>query len=65
MGDFENGQIPTQRRDRVQLLKTHRGYLKKQDQNPASARAVKQPGLSDAYPPSTKSIKELQIVSLR
>lgn len=50
----ETGLVPTQRKDKAQLLRTHRAYLKKQDQNPGTARAVKQPGLSDAYPPSTK-----------
>lgn len=57
------GKIPTQRRDKAKLLGTHRAYLKKQDQNPGTARAVKQPGAAEAYPPSTTSIRDLEIVS--
>lgn len=56
-------QLPMQRKEKGQLLKIHRAHLKKQDQNPETARAVKQPVASQAYPPSTKSIRDLEIVS--
>lgn len=58
------GQLPAKRKEKAGLLKTHGGFLKKQAQNPRAPRAVKQPGAADAYPPSTKALADLDIVSL-
>lgn len=58
------GQLPAKRKEKALLLKTHGAYLKKQAQNPRAPRAVKQPGASEAYPPSTKAIADLEIVRL-
>ncbi|KAK4167213.1 SET and MYND domain-containing protein 4 [Cladorrhinum sp. PSN259] len=47
-----------------QLLKTHNSHLKKQENLPDAPRPVKQPVLSEAYPASTKSIREVDIIPL-
>lgn len=57
------GSVPPRRLTKEQLAKTHNQHLKKQDLSPDAPRPVKQPILSEAYPASTKSIKELDIVS--
>ncbi|KAL2271351.1 hypothetical protein VTJ83DRAFT_722 [Remersonia thermophila] len=47
-----------------ELLQTHQTYLKTQDDSPNAPRPVKQPILSEAYPASTKSIRDLEIIPL-
>lgn len=59
------GQLPAKRREKARLLSTHGAFLKKQAQNPRAPRAVKQPGASESYPPSTKALADLNIVSGR
>ena len=58
------GTIPTKKLTKEQLFKTHEGHIKKQNaaQAPNGPRAVKQPNLAEAYPASTKSIRDLEIV---
>ncbi|KXX79429.1 SET and MYND domain-containing protein 4 [Madurella mycetomatis] len=58
------GAVPTRRPTREELINTHKTHLKKQDNSPNAPRPVKQPILSDAYPASTKSIRELEIIPL-
>jgi hypothetical protein len=55
--------VTFKRLTKEELLKTHQAYLKTQDNSPDAPRPVKQPILSEAYPASTKSIRELEIVS--
>lgn len=57
------GTAPTRRPTKEELINTHKTHLKKQDNSPDAPRPVKQPILSDAYPASTKSIRELEIVT--
>ncbi len=54
--------LPTGKLTREQLVRTHRSHLKKQDRAPDAPRPVKQPDMSEAYPPSTRSIRDLEIV---
>ncbi|KAK3309870.1 uncharacterized protein B0T15DRAFT_16507 [Chaetomium strumarium] len=56
--------VPASRPSKEKLVKTHQAHLKKQASSPNAPRPVKQPILSDAYPPSTKSIRELEIIPL-
>ncbi|KAL2021602.1 hypothetical protein VTK56DRAFT_6955 [Thermocarpiscus australiensis] len=58
------GAVPVRRLTKEELVKTHRTYLKKQDNSPDAPRPVKQPIMSEAYPASTKSIRELDIIPL-
>jgi hypothetical protein len=58
------GVLPKRRLTKEELTKTHSTHLKKQDNSPHAPRPVKQPVMSDAYPASSKSIRELEIVSL-
>ncbi|KAK5651508.1 hypothetical protein OQA88_11962 [Cercophora sp. LCS_1] len=58
------GSLPPRRLTKEELAKTHKVHLKKQDLSPNTPRPVKQPVMSEAYPASTKSIRELEIVSL-
>lgn len=58
------GRVPPRKLTREELLKTHRAHVKKQDLAPDAPRPVKQPIMADAYPACTKSLKELEIVSL-
>jgi hypothetical protein len=58
------GPTPPRRLTKEELVKTHSTHLKKQDSSPNAPRPVKQPIMSEAYPASTKSIRELEIVSL-
>lgn len=58
------GTVPPKRLTKDELVKTHAVYLKKQSNSPNAPRAVKQPVMSEAYPASTKSIRDLEIVSL-
>lgn len=55
------GAVP-KRLTKDELVKTHQIHLQKQTDSPHAARPVKQPILSEAYPASTKSISELEIV---
>ena len=57
------GALPKRRLTKEELTKTHSTHLKKQDNSPHAPRPVKQPVMSDAYPASSKSIRELEIVS--
>jgi hypothetical protein len=57
------GRVPARRLTKDELVNTHKTYLKKQDNSPNAPRPVKQPLLSEAYPASTKSIRELDIVN--
>lgn len=61
------GTIPTKKLTKEQLFKTHEGHLQKQNatQTPNGPRPVKQPNLAEAYPASTKSIRDLEIVCRR
>ncbi|KAK4231119.1 SET and MYND domain-containing protein 4 [Podospora fimiseda] len=48
-----------------QILKTHNAHLKKQENMPSTApRPVKQPVMTEAYPASTKSIRDVEIIPL-
>ncbi|KAK1778009.1 hypothetical protein QBC45DRAFT_452057 [Copromyces sp. CBS 386.78] len=60
------GTIPTKKLTKEQLFKTHEGHIKTQNatQTPNGPRAVKQPNLAEAYPASTKSIKDVEIIPL-
>ncbi len=55
--------VPVRRLGKEELVNTHKTYLEKQDNSPHAPRAVKQPVLEEAYPASTKSIKDLEIVN--
>ena len=55
--------LPTVRLTREQLMKRHRSHLKKQDTSDEGPRPVKQPIMSEAYPASSRSIRDLEIVS--
>jgi hypothetical protein len=57
------GLAPPRRLTKEELVKTHSTHLKKQDSSPNAPRPVKQPIMSEAYPASTKPIRELEIVS--
>lgn len=57
------GKVPPQKHTKAELLKTHNAHVKKQDLAPNAPRPVKQPVMADAYPASTKSIKDVEIVS--
>jgi hypothetical protein len=59
-----NGAVPARRLTKEQLLETHKGHLKKQDLAPNAPRPVKQPILTEAYPASTKSIRDVELVSV-
>ncbi|SPQ18407.1 b948e930-a345-4c23-a8e7-80127fed34cc [Thermothielavioides terrestris] len=59
-----NGAVPARRLTKEELVKTHATHLKKQNTSPNAPRPVKQPVMSDAYPASTKSIRELEIIPL-
>lgn len=58
------GTIPTKKLTKEQLFKTHEKHIKEQNatQTPNGPRPVKQPNLAEAYPASTKSIRDLEIV---
>jgi hypothetical protein len=56
------GALPVRRLSKDELVNTHKTHLEKQDNSPNAPRAVKQPIMSDAYPASTKSIRDLEIV---
>lgn len=56
------GALPPRRLTKEELTKTHKSHLKKQDLSPDAPRPVKQPIMSEAYPASTKSIREVEIV---
>lgn len=58
------GTIPTKKLTKEQLFKTHEEHIKQQNatQTPNGPRPVKQPNLAEAYPASTKSIRDLEIV---
>jgi len=56
--------LPPKRLTKEELLKTHKSHLKKQDLSPDGPRPVKQPVMAEAYPASTKSIREVDIVIL-
>ena len=56
------GAVPARRVTKEQLLKTHKTHLQKQDLSPNAPRPVKQPILSEAYPASIKSIRDVEIV---
>jgi len=58
------GTVPSRRLTKDELIKSHNAHLKKQKNAPNAPRAVKQPVMSEAYPASTKSIRELEIVNL-
>jgi hypothetical protein len=57
------GAAPARRLTKEELVNTHKTHLEKQNNSPHAPRAVKQPVMSDAYPASTKSIRELEIVN--
>ncbi|KAK3488611.1 hypothetical protein B0T13DRAFT_514986 [Neurospora crassa] len=60
------GTIPTKKLTKEQLFKTHAEHIKQQNatQTPNGPRPVKQPNLAEAYPASTKSIRDLEIIPL-
>ncbi|KAK1757818.1 SET and MYND domain-containing protein 4 [Echria macrotheca] len=58
------GALPPRRLTKEELLKTHKAYLKKQDLTPDAPRPVKQPVMAEAYPASTKSIRDVEIIPL-
>jgi hypothetical protein len=53
---------PPRRLSKEELMQTHKSHLKKQELNPNAPRPVKQPLLSEAYPASTQSIHDLELV---
>ncbi|KAK4193215.1 hypothetical protein QBC35DRAFT_519407 [Podospora australis] len=55
---------PRKRPTKEELLKTHNTHIKKQETAPNAPRPVKQPILSEAYPASTKSIRDVEIIPL-
>ena len=55
---------PVRRLGKEELVNTHKAHLEKQDNSPHAPRAVKQPVLEEAYPASTKSIRDLEIVNI-
>jgi hypothetical protein len=61
--DSLRGSVPPKRLTKEELLRTHKSHLQKQDLAPDAPRPVKQPFLEQAYPASTKSIRDLEIVS--
>ncbi|KAH6619341.1 hypothetical protein B0J18DRAFT_241684 [Chaetomium sp. MPI-SDFR-AT-0129] len=56
--------VPPRRLTKEALAATHNAHLKKQSTSTLAPRPVKQPVLADAYPASTKSIRELEIIPL-
>ncbi|KAL2199451.1 hypothetical protein P885DRAFT_31246 [Corynascus similis CBS 632.67] len=58
------GTVPSRRLTKDELIKSHNAHLKKQNNAPNAPRAVKQPVMSEAYPASTMSIRELEIIPL-
>jgi len=58
------GNVPPRKLTRKELLKTHKKHVEKQDRAPNAPRPVKQPFMHQAYPASTKSIRDLEIVCL-
>ncbi|KAK0630223.1 hypothetical protein B0T17DRAFT_488123 [Bombardia bombarda] len=62
--DCVAGGIPPQRLSKEELTKTHKTHLKNQDLSPDAPRPVKQPIMAEAYPASTKSIREVEIIPL-
>ncbi|OIW23927.1 SET domain-containing protein [Coniochaeta ligniaria NRRL 30616] len=58
------GKLPPRRLAKEELARTHKSHLKKQDLTPDAPRPVKQPLLDQAYPASTRSIRDLEIVPL-
>ena len=52
------------RLSKEELVNTHKTHLEKQDDSPHAPRAVKQPVLEEAYPASTRSIRDLEIVDI-
>lgn len=57
------GPLPVRRLSKDELVNTHKTHLEKQDNSPNAPRPVKQPIMSEAYPASTKSIRDLEIVN--
>ena len=55
--------MPPKRKAKDELVRTHVSHLKTQNANQNAPRAVKQPVLSEAYPASIRSIRDLEIVS--
>ncbi|KAJ9150382.1 SET domain-containing protein [Pleurostoma richardsiae] len=58
------GQRPPRRRTKGELLRIHASHLRRQCLSQVHDRPVKQPVLGDAYPASTQSIKNLEIMPL-
>ncbi|KAL2137279.1 hypothetical protein VTI74DRAFT_5010 [Chaetomium olivicolor] len=58
------GAIPSRRLTKEELVETHKTHLTSQNNSPNAPRPVKQPLMADAYPASTKSIRELEIIPL-
>ncbi|KAL2157965.1 hypothetical protein VTH06DRAFT_4774 [Thermothelomyces fergusii] len=58
------GTAPPRRLTKEDLINSHNAYLKQQQNSPNAPRAVKQLVMSEAYPASTKSIRELEIIPL-
>ena len=58
------GTVPPRRWAKEDLVKTHQTYLAKQGNAPDGPRPVKQPAMAQAYPASTKSIRDLDLVRI-
>ncbi|KAK0632612.1 hypothetical protein B0T14DRAFT_598050 [Immersiella caudata] len=58
------GNIPTKRLSKEQLVKTHMSHVKKHQVAEGAPKQVKQLRPDDAYPASTKSIRDLEIIPL-
>ena len=54
--------LSTVRAGKNELVKKHKAHLKALSDDENAARAVKQPILTEAYPASTESIRNLKIV---
>lgn len=64
MDESIRDKIPPRRKGKDELVETHLSHIKNQGPNQNAPRAVKQPVLSEAYPASIRSIRDLEIVSL-
>ncbi|KAK0656918.1 hypothetical protein B0T16DRAFT_318850 [Cercophora newfieldiana] len=58
------GSLPMKRLSKEQLVKTHMAYLQKHQISEDAPKQVKQLKAAEAYPPSTKSIHDVEIIPL-
>ncbi|KAK4451416.1 SET and MYND domain-containing protein 4 [Podospora aff. communis PSN243] len=58
------GELPTKRLSKEQLVKTHMAYIEKHQVAEGAPKQVKQLNPNEAYPASTKSIRDVEIIPL-